>query len=333
MRAVVVDRLLSEDEVPRLLAPRSHPEPTLAAGQLGVRVQAAGCNFSDLLIAQGRYQQKPPLPFVLGAELAGTVYALGAGAQGFAIGDRVFAAPGTGAFAERAAVPAAQARKLPESLSFAEGAAIQISYPTAWAALVDRSQLRAGETLLVHAAAGGTGLAAVQLGAALGARVIATAGDPEKCEIARSHGAIAAIDYQREDFVARVLELTSGAGADVIFDSVGGEVSSRSLRCIAWKGRLVVIGFASGRIPTLELNRVLLKNIAVTGLHWSAYPEREPQRVSEIFEALFALHAEGRIRPLISARHPLEQVAEALSALASRRSHGKLVLEPQRSRA
>jgi NADPH2:quinone reductase len=171
----------------------------------------------------------------------------------------------------------------------------------------------------------------VQIGAALGARVIATAGDTEKCEIARAHGATAAIDYQREDFVARVLEETAGVGADVIFDPVGGDVSSRSLECIAWNGRLVVIGFASGQIPTLALNRVLLKNIAVTGLHWSAHPERAPKRVGEIFEALFALHAEGRIRPLISARYPLEQVAAALAALASRRSHGKLVLEPQRS--
>ncbi len=331
MRAVVIDRLLSEREVPLGLAVGEHPEPRVGPGELGVEVQAAGCNFSDLLIAQGRYQVKPALPFVLGAELAGTVYEVGAGVEGFAPGDRVLAAPGTGAFAERASIRAERALRMPEKLDFAEGAAFQITYPTAYAALVDRCALERAETLLIHAAAGGVGLAAVQIGAALGARVIAAAGGAEKCAIALAHGAAHAIDCAQQDFVARVRELTQGRGADVIYDPVGGELTSRSLRCIAWKGRLVVIGFASGEIPKLELNRVLLKNIAVTGLHWSAYPEREPRRVAEIFDALFALRAEGRIRPLVSGRHALEEVALALSALASRRSHGKLVLEPQRA--
>jgi NADPH2:quinone reductase len=330
MRAVVIERLLSESEVPQALRVAEHPDPVVAAHQIGVRVEAAGCNFSDLLIARGRYQVKPPLPFVLGAEVAGVVDAVGASVTDFRAGDRVFAAPGIGAFAERIALDAARARRLPDALSFAEGAAIQITHPTAYAALVDRAALVAGETCLVHAAAGGTGLAAVEIAAALGARVIATAGSAEKCALAREHGASEAIDYQREDFVARVLEITHGRGADVIFDSVGGDTTSRSLRCIAWKGRLVVIGFSSGEIPELALSRVMLKNIAVTGLHWSAYPEREPARVDAIFGALFELQAAGRIRPRVSARYPLECVADALAALATRKSVGKLVLEPQR---
>jgi NADPH2:quinone reductase len=331
MRAVVIERLLSESEMPHAIRVAAHPDPVVASHQIGVRVEAAGLNFSDLLIARGRYQVKPPLPFVLGGEVAGVIESVGAKVTGFRVGDRVIAAPGTGAFAERVALDPLRARRLPESLSFAEGAAIQITHPTAYAALVDRAALGQGETCLIHAAAGGTGLAAVEIASALGAHVIATAGSASKCALACEHGAAEAIDYQREDFVARVLEITNGRGADVIFDSVGGETTSRSLKCIAWKGRLVVIGFSSGAIPELALNRVMLKNIAVTGLHWTAYPERDPARVDEIFEALFALHAAGRIRPLVSARYPLERVAEAFAALAMRKSVGKLVLEPQRA--
>ena len=185
-----------------------------------------------------------------------------------------------------------------------------------------------GETLLVHAAAGGVGLSAVQIGKALGATVIATAGGPEKLEIARRAGADVLIDYREVDFVPRVLEETDGRGADVIYDSVGGDVTDRSLKCIAWNGRLLVIGFASGEIPDIKLNRVLLKNISIVGLHWSAYPEREPERIDECFKGLFEMAGEGRIEPLVSARYPLEEAGRALEALATRKTVGKIVLVP-----
>jgi NADPH2:quinone reductase len=324
VRAAVVDRLMQPEE----LEVREWPEPEVGPGQLGVAVRAAGCNFFDILMLQGKYQVKPELPFVPGAEIGGEVVEVGAGVTQFRVGDRVFGTCGTGGFAERALMPARAARLLPEKLSFAEGAALQITYPTSYAALVDRARLVPGETLLVHAAAGGVGIAAVQIGKALGARVIATAGGAEKLAVAREHGADEAIDYEREDFAARVQELTGGRGADVIYDPVGGEVFERSLKCIAWEGRLLVIGFASGRIPELRMNRVLLKQISILGLHWGAMANRDPARAAEIFEALFALHAAGRIRPVVSRSYPLEQVARALAELGARKTYGKVVVAP-----
>ncbi len=325
MRAVVVDRLMEPDE----LRVSEAPEPALVPGALLVDVRAAGCNFFDTLICRGRYQVKPPLPFVPGGEAAGVVREVGRDVHGFAPGDRVCCAlESTGGYAERAAVPATHAWKLPEAMSFAEAAAIPIVYPTSYAALVDRARLQPGETLLVHAAAGGVGTAAVQIGRALGVRVLATAGGPDKLEVARAAGADVLIDYRREDFVDRVMEETAGRGADVIYDPVGGDTFDRSLKCIAWNGRLLVIGFASGTIPTPRMNRVLLKNISLVGLHWNAYWEHEPARVPEVFDALFRLYAQGGIRPAIQARYPLEQAAEALRALAARETTGKVVLEP-----
>jgi NADPH:quinone reductase len=304
------------------------PEPAAGPGELEVEVRAAGVNFFDILMVQGRYQVKPPFPFVPGGELSGVVRAVGEGASGFEPGDRVFAAPGLGGFAERAVVSARAAYAVPTDLSFEEAAALPIVYPTAYAGLVYRGDLRAGETLLVHAAAGGVGSAAVQIGKALDARVIATAGGADKLEVARRAGADVVIDYRAEDFVERVLAETGGRGAEVIYDPVGGDVFDQSLRCIAWNGRLVVIGFASGRIPEVKANRILLKNVAVTGLHWGAYAKRQPELVAEAFAALFALASDGRIRPLIYGRYPLEQLPVALAELASRRTHGKLIVTP-----
>jgi NADPH2:quinone reductase len=324
MRAVVVDRIVEPAE----LAVSEAPEPSLRPGCLRLEVRAAGCNFFDILMVQGRYQVKPPFPFVPGGELAGRVLEVGEGVAGFAAGDRVMATCGVGGYAERAVVPARSAWRLPEGMSFEEGAAFPIVYPTSWAGLVWRARLEKGETLLVHAAAGGVGLAAVQIAKALGARVIATAGGPEKCEVARAAGADETIDYAREDFVERVKAATGGRGADVVYDSVGGDVFERSLKCLAWNGRLLVVGFASGVIPSVAANRILLKNIAVVGLHWGAYATHEPERVAEAFQALFELYEAGRIRPLIQRAYPLERVAEALADLGSRRSHGKLVLVP-----
>ena len=324
MRAVVVDRLMEPED----LRVSEVAECRAGPGEVLLSVEAAGCNFSDLLMLQGKYQEKPDLPFIPGREAAGRVVEIGEGVRRVKVGDRVLAYSGLGAFAERVSVPEDQVHALPETMNFEVGAALPIVYPTSYAGLVDLAALRPGETLLVHAAAGGVGLAAVQIGHALGARVIATAGGAEKLEVARRAGAEVLIDYNVADFVPRVLAETGGRGADVIYDSVGGETTDRSLRCIAWKGRLVVVGFASGKIPEIRANRIMLKNIAILGLNWPRYREEEPATVDGIFAALMALHGEGRIAPLIERLHPLDQVGEALSALARRRTVGKRILVP-----
>ena len=307
MRAVVVDHWMEPSE----LAVRELPEPQAGPGMLRVAVRAAGCNFFDILMVRGQYQVRPPFPFVPGAELAGVVEEVGPGVDGFAPGDRVMASAGLGAFAERAAVPARSAYRLPESMSFEAGAAFPIVYPTSYAALVFRAPVKKGEWLLVHAAAGGVGIAAVQIGKALGARVIGTAGGADKLEVVRRVGADVAIDYRGEDWVERVKEITDA-----------------SLKCIAWNGQLLVIGFASGRIPEVKLNRVLLKNISLVGLHWGAHVMHEPARIDETFRALFDLYRTGAIEPVIYERFPLEGLPAALEALGSRRSYGKIVVTP-----
>jgi NADPH2:quinone reductase len=324
MRAAVVDRLMQ----PRELALRDWPEPEPGPGEVAVDVRAAGCNFADVLILKGEYQVKPTLPFVPGAEAAGVVAAIGEGVAGMHVGDRVLSHCGLGAFAERLVVPAGRLHAMPADMSFETAAALPIVYPTSFVALVFRARIESGETLLVHAAAGGVGLAAVQIGKALGARVIATAGGEDKLAVARRAGADVAIDYEREDFVAHVLEETDGRGADVIYDPVGGDTFDRSLKCIAWNGRLLVIGFASGRIPELRANRILLKNIGVLGVHWPAYEQNEPARVGETFAGLMRLWEEGGIEPLIHRALPLARVGEALEDLAGRRTVGKLVVLP-----
>ena len=218
---------------------------------------------------------------------------------------------------------------LDEAVSFEEAAALPISYGTAYAGLVFRATLQPGETLLVHAAAGGAGRAAVELGKALGARVIATAGGADKCGEALRAGADVAFDYRSEPWRERVLEATQGRGSDVIYDPVGGDTLDESLRCIAWNGRLVTVGFSSGRIPEISANRILLKNIAVTGVHWSAYPERDPKATRLALAAVAAAHARGELRPLISARYPLERAGEAVAALAAGRTTGKIIVSPK----
>ena len=324
MRAVVVERWTEPGD----LRVSEVPAPAVGPGMLGVEIRAAGCNFFDMLMVRGQYQVKPPFPFVPGAEVAGVVREVGAGVDGFAVGDRVFAAISLGAFAERAAVPSVAAWKMPAGMSFEEGAAFPIVYPTSHAGLVRRAVLRAGEWLLVHAAAGGVGLAAVQIGKALGAKVIATAGGAEKLAVARAAGADVGIDYRDADWVDAVKQATGGHGADVIYDSVGGDVFDGSLKCIAWNGRLVVIGFASGRIPEVKLNRVLLKNIAITGLHWGAHAMHEPQAIGETMRALMALYAEGKIRPVIYRTYPLAELPAALAALGGRQTYGKVIVTP-----
>jgi NADPH2:quinone reductase len=213
-------------------------------------------------------------------------------------------------------------------MSFEEGAALPVIYPTSYMALVFRADLQPGEDLLVHAAAGGVGIAAVQIGKALGARVIATAGGAEKLEVARENGADDTIDYREEDFVERVMALTDGKGADVIYDSVGGDIFEKSLKCIAWNGRLLVIGFASGTIPSVKANRILLKNIAIIGLNWGGHAVKEPQKIPRTMQALFELYDAGKIRPVIYKTYPLEELSGALAALGGRKSYGKVIVTP-----
>lgn len=324
MRAVVVDRLMTPDR----LTISDIESPMLTAAGVRISIRAAGCNFADTLMLKGEYQVKPPLPFVLGSEVAGVVTEIGSSVEGLSVGDRVLSRCGLGGFAEEVVVPATATYAMPESMTFDAGAALPTVYPTSYAALVWRASLTRGETLLVHAAAGGVGLSAIQIGKALGARVIATAGGSEKLAIARDAGADVLIDYRSVDFVSDVMAETQGRGADVIYDSVGGDITDRSLKCIAWNGRLLVIGFASGVIPEIRLNRVLLKNISIVGLHWSAYQEKEPERIDDCFEGLFEMATQGSIQPWVSHRYALEEAGRALEALATRKTVGKIVLVP-----
>jgi len=307
---------------------RELPDPQPQRGEVLIDVRASGCNFFDLLMVQGKYQVKPPFPFSPGGEVAGVVRAVGAAVETLRAGDRVFAMLGWGGYASAAVAPAASTVKMPESMSFEHGAAFGIVYQTSYFGLVYRAALQAGETLLVHAAAGGVGLAAVQIGKALGARVLATAGSTDKLAIAKQHGADEAFDYNNPDWVERVKAATGGRGADVIYDPVGGDIFDLSSKCIDFGGRLLVIGFASGRIPSIEVNRILLKNIAVIGLHWGAYRQHDPDKIPQAMQALFRLYEEGKVQPLVSATYPLAQAAAALDEIASRRSVGKVLLIP-----
>jgi NADPH:quinone reductase len=304
------------------------PDPQPGPGEVAIDVRAVGCNFFDILMVQGKYQVRPPLPFSPGGEIAGVVRAVGPGVKDIKIGDRVFAMLGWGGFASVAVAPAVTVVRMPDSMSFEHGAAFGVVYQTSYFGLVYRANLQPGETLLVHAAAGGVGLAAVQIGRALGARVLATAGSASKLEIAKEHGAAEAYDYSTSDWVERVKQATGGRGADVIYDPVGGDIFDLSTKCIAFGGRLLVIGFASGRIPSIQVNRILLKNIAIVGLHWGAYRQYDPGKIGEAVTALFALYEHGAVRPVISSVHPLSAAAAALDEIASRRSIGKVLLVP-----
>lgn len=324
MRAMVVEEWCE----PKDMRLRELPDPEPGPGQVAIDVKAVGCNFFDILIAQGKYQVKPPRPFAPGGEVAGVVRAVGANVDSVRVGDRVFAMLGWGGYATVALAPAATVVRMPASMSFEHGAAFGVVYQTSYFALVYRARLQAGETLLVHAAAGGVGLAAVQIGAALGARVIATASSASKLDIARQHGAEHTFDYSTAAWVEGVKDATGGRGADVIYDPVGGEIFDLSTKCIAFGGRLLVIGFASGVIPSIQVNRVLLKNISIVGLHWGAYRQHDPEKIPQAMEALFAMYERGAVRPVVSSTYPLAEAAQALQEIAERRSVGKVVLVP-----
>jgi NADPH:quinone reductase len=304
--------------------------PAPGPGQVAVRVEACALNFPDVLLLRGQYQEKPPLPITPGLEVGGVVDEVGDGVDnGLTPGTRVLALPALGGgLAERVVVPARLALPVPDTFPSDEAAALHITYQTSHIALHRRAALQRGETLLVHAGAGGVGSAAIQLGRAAGARVLATAGGPDKVAVCRDLGAEVAIDYRSEDFVELVKEHTDGRGADVIYDPVGGDVFDRSRRCIAWEGRLLVIGFTSGRIPQVPANHVLLKNYSVVGVHWGQYTAREPSLIASTHAELVRLHGEGQIKPLIGRRATMDEAPQALADLGARRTVGKVVVIP-----
>ena len=302
-------------------------DPQPGPGEIAIDVQAIGCNFADVLICQGKYQVRPELPFSPGGEVAGRIRALGAGVTDLRVGDAVAAQMAFGAYASVAIADARRVQRVPEDVPLEDACALGVAYQTAYLSLADRAQLRAGESLLVQAAAGGVGLATLQVGHALGAYVIAGASG-DKLGLCLEHGAAATIDTRQPNWPERVRELTQGRGADVICESVGGDVFEGSLKCIAWGGRLVVVGFSSRDIPAPKLNRVMLKHIALLGLNLGSYHEQNPQLLRSATAALFELYQQGKLRPLISGRYPLTSAAEALAELAARRSVGKLLLIP-----
>jgi len=306
------------------------PDPEPAPGQVLVRVLGAAANFPDVLMCQGSYQVRPPLPFTPGIELCGEIVAVGSGVTGVAVGDRVIGAPvlPSGAYAELALMNAEAILPAPEGLDDAEAAAFFITYQTGWFGLHRRARLAAGETLLVQAAAGGVGSGAIQLGKAAGARVIGVVGGERKAEVARALGADVVVDRLSQDFVQVVKEVTNGRGADVVYDSVGGEAYARSTKCIAFEGRILVVGFASGQIPSAALNHALVKNYSIVGLHWGLYQTKEPQSIGECHRQLTKLVADGAIRPLVSERLGLDDVPEALDKLAHGDTVGRIVFTP-----
>ena len=327
MRAWQVRELGEPREV---LALAEVPDPEPGPGQVLVRVLGAAANFPDVLMVRGGYQVRPPLPFTPGVELCGEVVTAAPGVTGFAPGDRVIGGPAmpTGAFAEMALMNANSILPAPDGLDDAEAAAFFITYQTGWFGLHRRARLAAGETLLVHAAAGGVGSGAVQLGKAAGARVIGVVGGARKAEVARDLGADVVVDRRSQDFVEVVKEVTGGRGADVIYDSVGGEAYARSTKCIAFEGRILVIGFASGQIPSAALNHALIKNYSIVGLHWGLYQTKMPELIGECHRQLTKLVAEGAIRPLVGERVGLEEVPGALHRLADGDTVGRIVVTP-----
>ncbi len=311
---------------PESLVVEELPSPRAGRGEVVVSVRAASVNFPDVLIIQNKYQFKPPLPFSPGSELAGVVKELGEGVSGLRPGDRVIAFTTYGAFAEEVKVEAARLVPIPEGMEFASAAAFLLTYGTSDHALRDRGALQAGETLLVLGAAGGVGLAAVEIGKALGARVIACASSEDKLAVCRSHGADATIDYAKEDLRERVKALTDARGPDVVYDAVGGSYTEPAFRSIAWRGRLLVVGFAAGEIPKLPLNLALLKGASVVGVFWGDFARREPKRFAESVAQLGRWFGEGKLRPHVSQTFPLERAAEALKLMAARQVKGKVVL-------
>jgi NADPH:quinone reductase len=311
---------------PESLVVEDVPPPTARPGEVVVSVRAASVNFPDVLIIADKYQVKPPLPFSPGSEAAGVVKDIAEGVTHVKRGDRVMLLSAYGAFAEEVSAAATRVRPIPDGMSDVTAAAFLFAYGTADHALRDRGRLQAGETLLVLGAAGGVGLAAVDIGSAIGARVIACASTEEKLAVCRAHGADATINYAAEDLRDQITRVTGERGVDVVFDPVGGPYSESALRSTAWRGRFLVVGFAAGDIPRVPLNLPLLKGCSIAGVYWGAFTTREPARFAESLDQLCRWFRDGRVRPHIDRTFPLERAAEALALMAARKVTGKLVL-------
>ena len=322
MKAVLCTRYCTPDE----LEIRELPDPVAREGEAVVRVRAAALNFFDTLIIAGKYQTKPAFPFSPAAEFAGDVESVGAGVTGLRPGDRVAANIGYGAARQKVAVAADRLVKLPDGLDFERAAGVIVTYGTTLYAMKDRAGLRAGETLAVLGAAGGVGLAAVELGKLMGARVIACASSAEKLAFAQVHGADATVNYAAEDLKEALRRVTDGRGPDVIYDPVGGGATEAALRAIAWGGRYLVVGFAAGEIPRLPLNLVLLKSCDVRGVFWGAWTEREPAGYRANLAEILQWCAQGRLSAHVHEAYPLDEIARALRALAERKAMGKVIL-------
>lgn len=314
---------------PRNLVVQELPAPRPEPGQVLVDVKASALNFPDVLMVQGLYQVKPKLPFIPGAEAAGIVAQVGDGVTAWSVGDRVIAFPGQGGFAEACVLAADRLMALPEEIDFASGAALMLTYATSLHALRDCGRLAAGETLLVLGAAGGVGAAAVQIGKAMGARVIAAASSAEKLELCRRLGADATIDYALEDLRQRTLELTEGKGVQVVYDPVGGTYTEAALRATGWRGRLLIVGFAAGIIPSIPLNLALLKERALIGVYWGDSVRQDPAGHARNMQQLMTWFAEGKIRPAVSEQLPLARAPEAMQRLLDRKVLGKIIFLPE----
>ncbi|MBX3501256.1 MAG: NADPH:quinone oxidoreductase family protein [Alphaproteobacteria bacterium] len=323
MRAMISDK----PGGPESLELRDMPSKPLGKGEVRVAVHAAGVNFPDTLIIADKYQFKPPRPFSPGHEVGGVVSEIGEGVADYAVGDRVIGMIGHGGYAEEAVIPTANLLPMPANMTFEEGAAFTMTYGTSYYALKQRGDLLPGETLLVLGAAGGVGLTAVELGALMGARVIAAVGSDEKMEVCRKYGATMFVNYSKEKMRDKVRELTDGKGADVIYDAVGGDAFDEAIRCINWLGRLLVIGFASGRIPSLPANLALLKSCDVRGVFYGAWRAREPEAARQNFTEMFDWVRQGKLKPHISMTFPLDKAADAMNALLSRKATGKVVIK------
>ena len=311
---------------PESLVVEDVPSPTPGPGDVIISAKAASVNFPDVLIIQNKYQVKPPLPFSPGSEVAGVVKAIGDGVDSVKSGDKVMAVTTYGAFAEEVKTPATRLVPIPDGMDYPTAAAFLLTYGTSEHALRDRGQLKAGETVLVLGAAGGVGIAAIEIGKALGARVIACASTEDKLAVCREHGADATINYASEDLRERITDLTAGKGIDVVYDAVGGSYTEPALRSLAWRGRLLVVGFAAGEIPRIPLNLALLKGCSIVGVFWGDFARREPKLFAESVRRLGEWYREGKLKPHISATFPLDQAAEALKLMAARKVKGKVVL-------
>src|SRR5262249_13230283 len=302
------------------------PAPEPKTGEIRIENRAAALNFFDILMIQGKYQAKPPRPFTPGSEVAGHVHAVGDAGTQFKAGDGVQAMATGGTYCESSTAPAGKAFRIPDAMSFEEAAAMIVIYQTSYFALTHRTTIKPGEWLLVHAGAGGVGSSAIQIGRSLGAQVIATASGEEKLQFCLSQGARHALSYSDAGWVDEVRQITGGRGADVIYDPVGGEIFELSTKCVAPEGRLLVIGFAGGAIPSITANPILLKNMAVVGVYWGGFLERRPEYMGEAQEALFTMYEAGQIKPVVSRTFPLADAVDALNALATRKTVAKVVL-------